>query len=210
MGVFDSIFGGGQADEAKRAARQAKRAEVERQARIERGRQDIRRIFGEQFTPDFYTGIERDYTNMQMPLLNRQSDEATRSLLYALARAGLSRGSAAAKGKADLQTDTDLARQRIAKGAADMANQRRGQVENSRQAVESQLYATADPAAAAEASRNTALNLSFTPEYSPIGQLLTDVSGWYGMQGQEPGAQTAAKWGANVGGGRSSSGYGVK
>jgi hypothetical protein len=66
-----------QGDAAQRragnAASRAKRAEQARTARISRGREDINRIFGEQFTSDFYSGIEKDYGDWAMPQLNRQA-----------------------------------------------------------------------------------------------------------------------------------------
>lgn len=216
--VYSSVamaaYGAYQGEEARRDAsrnaRQAARAEAERQARINRGREDIRRIFGEQFTPEFYEGVERDYRNWAMPQLQRQGDEAGRNLSYALARAGTTRSSAAAKGKADLQYDFDMQRQNIAKSAADLANRRRSEVEGNRQQIESQLYATADPIAAAESSRLSSNVMSFTPEYSPLGQLLTDASGWYGMA-QQAGMQLPFQRSAPGGStSRSSSGYRVR
>ena len=188
MGWLTDLFGGGAVKEAKRARKEAERAELERQNNISRGREDIGRVWGETFTPDFFENISKEYTAWAMPQLERQNEAATQNLLYALARAGTSRSSAAAKGKGDLQEQFDLGRQTVAQNAEDVANRRRVEVENQRQAIESQLYATEDPAAAAAAAANSAFNASFRPEYSPMAQLITDVSGWYGIpMSQQPG-----------------------
>ena len=206
MGFLDSMFGGGVAKEARRAKKEARRVETERQDRITRGRADIERIFGTTYTPEFYAGVEKDYRDWAMPQLNRQSEEVTRNMLYALSRAGLTRSSAKSRGMGDIQMDFDTQRQNVAKTAMDLANQRRSQVEGQRQGIESQLYAATDPAAAAQAANNAARNYSFAPEYSPMGQILQDVSAAYGMSKQNPGfVQQAAQ---NRGG--SSSGFSVR
>lgn len=208
MGGLSDLFGGGAEKEARRARRAAEQAERERQDRIRRGREDINRIFGSTYTPEFFAGVEKNYVDWAMPQLNRQRDDVTRNLIYALARSGQSRSSAAARGKSDLQMDYDLQSQNVTKAGADLANNVRSNVENQRQGIEAQLYATADPAAASMAATNSALNSSFTPEYSPMGQLLVDVSGWYGMGQQNPGfVQQSAQYRGNRA--PSSSGYRV-
>lgn len=188
MGWLSDMFGGGAVDEAKRARKAAEKAEKERQERIARGRAQINSIFSGTFGDDFYEGIERDYTYWAKPQLERQNEEANKNLLYALARAGTTRSSTAAAGKGDLQEQFDLGRQTVAQRAADLASRRRIDVENQRQAIEAQLYATADPAAAAASAQNAAFNASFRPEYEPMSQLITDVSSWYGIpMSQHPG-----------------------
>ena len=207
MGWLTDLFGGGVQKEAKRAKKEAERAEQERQSNIARGREDINRIFGETFSPEFFAGISQNYSDWAMPQLERQNETATQNLLYALARAGTSRSSTAAKGKADLQEQFDLGRQTVAQRGEDLANRRRIDVENQRQAIEAQLYATEDPAAAAAAAANSTFNSSFRPEYEPMAQLITDVSSWYGIpMSSHPGFVQQA---AGYGGGGTGSGYRV-
>lgn len=209
MGWLSDLFGGGAADEAKRQAREAQAAEEARLRRIETGRSDISRIFGQTFTDSFYDNIKQGYIDWALPQLDRQSADVKQNLAYALSRAGTTRSSAAARGKADLQTQYDTRRQDIARTGMNLANERRMNVENSRQAVEAQLFATADPAAAAQAAQNTAFASSQEPVYNPLGQALVDTSNFYGQarqQGVDPmaflrsGGRSGRSSGQRVGG----------
>jgi hypothetical protein len=209
MGFLSDLFGGGARDDARRQAREAEAAEQQRLARIERGRADINNIFGDTFTPSFFETIKQGYMDWAMPQLDRQNVDVKRNLSFALARAGTSRSSAGAQGKADLQTNYDLKRQDIARTGMNLADQRRADVENSRQAIESQLFATADPVAAAQSAQNTAVATSREPVYNPLGQALVDTSNWYGQarqQGVDPmqfmrsGGRSGRSSGMRVGG----------
>jgi hypothetical protein len=212
MGWLSDLFGGGAARDARRQAQAAEQAERERVDRIARGRADIDRIFGSTFTPEFYSGIGKAYEGWAMPQVDRQAKDVRQNMSFALARAGTTRSSAAAQGKADLQENYDLKRQDIAKQGLDLQNQRRVDVENNRQSIESQLFATADPAAAATSAANTASAISQQPAYNPLGQLLVDTSNLYGraqQAGADPLAYLGGRQATGGTGGRSRSGFRV-
>ena len=94
---------------AKIAAAEAERAraeELERQARITAGAENIESTFS-QFNDDFYKGLGQNYTDYAMPQLDDQFTQGMKELRLALASKGLQSSSEAAKRYGDLKKSYD-------------------------------------------------------------------------------------------------------
>lgn len=178
-------FGDGGA--GKQAAQQ-RSDEQARQARITSGMSSIDRAFGG-FNDAFYKQRANNYVDYAMPQLERQATSTRDSLIYALSRAGNLDSSAAIKRNADLTEEANQQRIGIANTGLDQANTLRGQVENTRSGVVSQLNATGDSSAASDAALRSAQGLYQPAGYSPLGNVFASF------------AQTLAGIGSNAGNG---------
>lgn len=151
-------------------ANAARDAEIARENRISQGSSDINKTFS-QFDDNYYNGVAKASNDYYMPQVDKQYDEARRSLVLNLARSGTLNGSAGAHdlGLLDTQYQTDksdYANQGIA-----AENQQRTAVEGARSDLMNQLNASADPVAAGAAAVARAKTLSGAPVFSPIGNL---------------------------------------
>lgn len=164
---------GGSGDGGAAAARAD---EAARQARIREGAQSINSLFDQQFTDDFYSGIETAYTDYASPQLDRQFEDAKKQLAFALDRAGLGQSSVAAQRSADLNTQLGEGQLQIADQARQYSARSRSDIEAARSGLLSQNTATADPAAAALAAQSRAAALNTRPAFSPLAQLFETVT----------------------------------
>lgn len=165
------IGGGGASD---RYAREQREAEAQRQARIKQGMGAINDQFS-QFDDQFYQGRADAYTQFAMPQVNRQYDDAFRGLTYALARQGIGRSTEGNRRQANLVGDYDLNRQGVVDRSLEASANARRSVEDTRSGLIGDLYATADPAAAAQAALSRAAYLGTPQAPSPIGQLFANT-----------------------------------
>lgn len=185
FGVALMCFGDGG---AKRQAQQARAEEDARKARIAAGMSDIDRTFS-RFTPEFYGERRNNYIEYALPQLDRQLGQNRDELVYALSRTGNLDSSAAIRKNADLNYEGDVARMGVENEGQNKANALRAQVENARSGVVSQLNATGDNQAAADAAVRSAVNMETPVGYSPLGNMFASF------------AQSVANIGANSGGG---------
>jgi hypothetical protein len=176
-----SIFDGG-AKEAQRAAERAATEERLRQERIQRGTMGIRSLFAKQFTPAYYGGLEKASTTSGNRQLDAQYADSLAKLKFSLARTGTLRSTARSSQEAQFGGRYDLARQQIAENARQLANQRKGDVANAENVAVTQLQASADPAAAAAQAANMIQANSYVPQYQPLGQIFTDLTGTLATQ----------------------------
>lgn len=157
---------------------EARRREEERQARIRSGMRSIDQTFS-QFDDPFFDRQRDAYVRYAMPQVENQYEDALGTLTAALARTGgLSsiRSSVASRKNADLNRDYSLQRQNVVDQGIGQATQARRDIENSRSALVSDLYATADPAAAAAGAAARAKIATQQPSYSPLGMLFQNVA----------------------------------
>ena len=152
------------------AAEQARRRERERQAKIKRGRNRINAQF-EQFDDDYYSGLREDYTGYYMPKIEDQYKDAHEQSVFGLSRSGNLNSSAGAEQMGELEEAYAKQRANYADKAQGFVNDARGRVQDTKQNLYSQLQASADPAAAAQAANARASQLSQPPQFSPIGNL---------------------------------------
>jgi len=170
-----SFLDGG-AKEARRAAEQAALEERLREERIQRGTMGIRSLFAKQFTPDYYTGMEKAAINSGNAQLDAQYADSLAKLKFALARTGNLRSTARSSQEAKFGGRYDLARQQIAENARQLVNQRKGDVANAENVAVTQLRASADPITAAAQASNAIQANSYVPQYQPLGQIFTDLT----------------------------------
>lgn len=177
-------FGGGGGGGPDPAAEQ-RRQEEERQQRIQQGRQQLDRIFG-QLDP-VAERQQQAFLDFANPQLQDQFGDARQDLAFALARGGQSTGSLAAERQADLERDFQLQQQNIADQALGTAGETRENIANQRQSLLNMLNATADPGQVAGQARLAVTNLSQTPSFSPLGPLFQNATG--GLAGAIQGFQ---------------------
>lgn len=164
-------FGGGGDD----GSDEMRRREEERQARIREGMSKINDTFS-QFNDDFFNRRRDAYVAYATPQLEEQYGDAATRLAAALSRSGALRSSEAIRRNSRLQRDYQLQRQSVVDKGMDFATSARTDLENARSGLVNDLYATADPAAAAAGAVARAKIASSNPGFSPLGQLFSDIT----------------------------------
>ena len=161
---------------ANKLAKQQRADELARQGRINTGMGEIDNIFSG-FNSNFYDRRRQAYENYATPQLDRQYGRTKDDLVFALARSGLGQSKAGFDKNADLTDEFDQNRINITNRGLTEANNLRSNVENIRGGLVSQLNATGDNAAAAQAAIRQAEGLNQPTGFSPLGQLFADFSG---------------------------------
>jgi hypothetical protein len=154
------------------SAQIARDQENARQARITEGTGKINQQFS-QFDDPYFQGIQQSALDFYNPDVNRQATDAREALTKNLARSGNLSGSVGATQFGDL--DRSIAEQQagIADRARNISLDARGQVDQNRSNLLSQLSSTADPYAAANAASAAASQLSAPQQFSPLGDLFS-------------------------------------
>ncbi|HEY1139943.1 MAG TPA: hypothetical protein VGE88_07020 [Lysobacter sp.] len=165
-------LGGGGGDDGSAEAR---KREQQREARIRQGMSAIDQNF-KAFDDNFFNQRRDAYVAYATPQLNEQYDDAVTRLTAALSRSGALQSSEAAKRQGRLARDFQTQRQGLIDKGTELATQGRTDLENARSALVTDLYATADPAAAAAGAQARAKIASQTPGYTPLGQLFQDIT----------------------------------
>lgn len=163
---------GGGGDDGSAEARQR---EQERQARIRQGMGAINSQFA-QFDDGFFNKRRDAYVAYATPQLNEQRDDALTRLTAALSRSGALQSSTAINKNARLARDFALQRQGLTDKGMDLATSARSDLENARSSLVTDLYATADPMAAAQGAQARAKIASQTPGFSPLGSLFENIT----------------------------------
>lgn len=175
MSKIASLFGGGD-DSAKKAAEQARQDEIQRQAKLTSGKENISSAFSG-FDDDYYSGVSSDYLNWALPQLEKQASDAKKALIYALSRGGNLSSSSAAEKQAALAEEYARNKQLLESKAVDFSTGQKQSVENARSNLLSTLTATEDPDVVGESAIRQAQTLSAAPTYDPLGSLFTDIAG---------------------------------
>lgn len=162
--------GGGDDGSAEARAR-----EEQRQARIRQGMGSINQTFS-QFDDPWFNRQRDAYVGYAMPQVEDQYNNALTSLTAALSRSGMLQSSVAANKSANLSKDYSLQRQGVVDAGIGQATQARRDLENSRSALVTDLYATADPAAAAAGAQARAKIATQPQEFSPLGVLFQNAA----------------------------------
>lgn len=154
-------------------AAEAKQREAERKARLESGKQQIDEIFaGGGFDQAFYD----KYKNAELANAQQQLDaQYQKSVLknrYDLARAGLSRSSAANTAKADLAAQKSFQETGFQSAADQNVAALKSGIQGQQQQAYNQLYGTEDPSLAANvAASSVKQSMAATPNLQPLGEL---------------------------------------
>jgi hypothetical protein len=156
-------------------ARKAEQRESERQANIARGLASIDEQF-KGFDPAYYQGIESKYMDYARPQVEREYGNTKDKVRFGLARSGLLDSSAGAKEFSDLDVTFDAARTDVAARAEDLAENRRSQVEQNRQSVVGQLYASENPEIALQSSQRAVTALNQVPSFEPVTDILASAA----------------------------------
>ena len=164
-------FGGSRGDGGAAAAREQ---EAQRQANIQAAIARVNETFS-QFGDDFFRQRGDAYSAFAMPELDRQFQDAQRSLGYSLADRGLTRSSVAAKSLADLEREYARSRQAVADEASNYGQQARANVESARGNLINLATSTGDAATVGNSATNEAARLALTPSFSPLGQIFANV-----------------------------------
>ena len=157
------------------AARQ-RQIEEERQTRIGQGRSKIDENFA-QFDDDFYNQRNQAYVDYASPELDKQYKDSMRSLVAALARSGNLQSSTRAEKFADLDEQYKQRKLDITNTGRDYSNQAKDAVERSRAELITQNESLADPNAISGNALARSQSLAQLPTFSPLGSMLTDVTG---------------------------------
>ena len=169
--------------------------EQERQDAVRKGTKSINRTF-RQFDDDFYDQQRQSYLDFARPQLEDQRAEASRELVYALARSGQLDSSARAEKGSELQKLYDLESQNIADQALDFENKARSNVESARSDLVSTLNATGDAKGAANSAIARSSTLSQPEAYSPLTDLFASYTSTLGTAAAAERAR-AYGWGSN-------------
>jgi hypothetical protein len=154
-------------------AQEARQKEADRQARLNVGKQAIDQLFSNaNFGNAFYDKYQNAALDYNLPQLTTQYDKAKRDMTYDLARAGTLRSSAAGQAQAYLENENAVNEAAIrAKADADTAALRQSIASQQQQAY-NQLYATEDPAVAANTATQSVANAQIAqPNMQPLGDL---------------------------------------
>lgn len=170
----------------------AREREEARQAAIRAGMGRIDDTF-KQFDDDFFNKRTTAYTEYALPQLDEQKAQALEALTYALARGPGVNSSVGADKMADLEKQYIRQKQAIEGQGIQYANDARGDVERNRSDLVSQLTASADPTAAGNAAMARAQMLQAMPNFTPLGQLFTDIAGTIGSYAEGNRARQAVQ-----------------
>jgi len=133
------------------------------------------------FDDAFYDKRRQAILANQTPQLQDQYQKAREGLTYALARAGITRSSAGADKSAQLKSQYDVESANVANKAEQDVSGLRGQVEDARTNLITQLQATADPAGSANQALARTQVLRQQPlSYDTIGDVFSGVAAGVG------------------------------
>jgi hypothetical protein len=135
-----------------------------------------------QFTPDFYEKQKQGYLDYANPQVDKQFNDASKQLTFALARGNNLDSSAAATQSGDLQTQYGLQKQKVADDALSYENKAKSSVEDARSNLISNLNATGDAQGAVNSATARASALSQPAAYSPLTNLFSDFTAGLGTQ----------------------------
>lgn len=159
---------------AQQEADTARQREEERQTRIGAGMDRIRAAFAG-FDDGYFDRFGRAFRDANTGQIGQQEEDEKRSMFFGLGRAGLENSSVGNEQRARLLREQATRRGGLELAVADTVGQRRGEVANARQGLETQLRATEDADAAASNATAQVRALD-RPAQMTTGQWLTPVA----------------------------------
>jgi hypothetical protein len=152
--------------------------EERRQARIQGGMGQISDIFS-QYDDGFFDKRKQDYLSFATPQVMDQYRTTKNNLAYTLARNGLLGSSAGIRENSSLDKNLALQEGNLANTAQGQANNLRGQVQDARNSLTSQLIASSDPATVASGAAAATANLKAPGAFQPLSNLFNDWTSIY-------------------------------
>lgn len=174
---------------SNREAAAARADEAARQQRIREGTKSIDDTFSSNFNDDFYAGRRQSYLDYANPQLDKQYEDATKQLTYALARGGTMNSSIRAQKFGELQQLYDRNKQQVTDQALGYENSARTGAEDARANLIATLNATGDAEGAANSALTRAATLSKPETYSPLANLFADFTSGLGVQAAQERAE---------------------
>lgn len=166
-------MGGG--DSGSAAASQAAAQQAQQEAQIAAGTSAIDNTFNSTFTPDYYSGIQKDYLNYETPQLDDQYSTAKNALTMQLADQGNLNSSAGAYQYGQLSNRYNSALTTLNDNALSTADNLQSSVAAARQNLYNSLNQSGSAGAATTGAVDQAAALSQPQTFSPLGQLFGDV-----------------------------------
>jgi hypothetical protein len=163
------MCGGGGDDSAKEARRQ----EAERQAKIAAGTKNVNSAFAD-FTDDYYKTIEQAYLDYYAPQLDQQYKDARQQII--LKSPGGTANSGFAKRMAELEQMYQQELGAIRGRALDAARNRRAEVEQNRANLLSQVNSGISASSAAQLAAEQAKYLSQPTAFSPLADIFAQAT----------------------------------
>ena len=163
------MYGGGGSD----AADLMRADEKARQARIQRGTEQVNDVFS-QFTPDFYANRAKQYERYALPSLAQEYDQARRQLVYRLGSQGLLNSFAGAGAASSLRGAVQQGQRTIADKGVSEAQLLRRETEGNKQQVLNQLFSSASPSLAKQGALESASQTTAPSSFAPVGNLLSN------------------------------------
>lgn len=179
-------------------AAEARQREAERKERLDTGTARIDEIFNNaHFDQNYYDRYSNALLTNTLGQLGDQYKTAKTKAGYDLARAGLTRSSAAAEVAGKLGFDNTMRETELRAQADNAVGAMRENVLGQKQQAISQLYATEDPNVAANTA-TTMVNQQqlATPNLTPLGALFTPIA--IGGIGALTSAQNANQFGSGL------------
>ena len=164
------MCGGG--DGGDGGASEMRRQEEERQARIKAATDKVNEIFAPYDDAYFGKGAT-DYKAYYLPQIEKQYNDAKKSLVLSLNDRGLMQSSQAGQELADLADQYGQETTNVNNGAQDFSRSWQNNVENSRAQLLSQASTGPDSSAMASQAAAMAAAQSKMPSFSPIGDLFS-------------------------------------
>lgn len=165
--------GGGGSDKVLQYQRQQ---EEKRRENIERGEAQLEELFaaleGKTGKAPIWETHQQAYLDFANPQLNRQFNDASEQLTYALSRAGQGGGSVAVDRRADLETDRGKRQLDIAETALGYGNKAKSDIAQQKSMLHQMLNNTANPGATTQAARSALSAISARPSLTPLGEML--------------------------------------
>jgi hypothetical protein len=136
---------------------------------------------GPAFDDSFYNQRKQAYIDNYTPQLTDQFAKARNDMSFALARAGLTRSSAAADQVARLNAADAVQSATVANQAEGQVSALRSKVEDNRANLVTQLQSSADPGGTANLALSRTQSLAAEPlTYSPLGDVFAGLSSGIG------------------------------
>lgn len=157
------------------ASGQARQEEMARQQRIKTGTDRINKVFGK-FDDSFYNSQAKAYEGYALPEVERQFKRAGRESTFALADRGQLRSSTRDSMAATLDVEKQKRQREVVDTALGRANDLRGNVEDQRSRLVSQLVASGDPSNATQSAIASAAQFERPSVTRPLGQFFADWS----------------------------------
>lgn len=154
-------------------AADARAKEELRQNRLNQGKGAIDELFGDKnFNDQFYRKYTDAELNYNLPQLATQYDKAKKNMTYDLMRAGTLRSGAAAEAQAQVENERAVNEAGLRAKADVDTGSLRSSIASQQQQAFNQLYATEDPAVAANTATSMVSNAQLAqPNLSPLGEL---------------------------------------